>query len=453
VGALGAARAANAANAAPARAPALLSLDDLNDRGPLLAKDDSAADPVTLAERTVISALGPVVVAVAGDGRGQARPVIHAAGTTIRARAVVAVDRRLATNAEAFRLAGASSVGALSFVSGPGRPGQDGASIVFELMAHRPLPSTIALVEGEIRWSLVRRYRRPLACGWTKHTVFVTAGPPLPARAWPITGARAGDEGAAGAEDHNAPTVARLRAAVSAARGARTATEAATLAWRAAVAHFSLDADPGANPWDLVATGARGQCMTTAALIESMVALLGFTGGSVVYVYPAFGRARAPGAQSFPHPLIRGAYTIEAPVYDPRGQLRSVAADPGHAGRAGALHRGTHGVERLKMRDFRGGLHNYAAAYVVEEGGARSYFGGGYSAGPYHDAPSFLAAACTAAVWTYERDEAEVWDTVCDRPASGYWWATGLPFRDRSGPDDTWADGTARDAASFGGAR
>src|SRR6185295_18585648 len=111
-----------------------------------------------------------------------------------------------------------------------------------------------------------------------------------------------------------------------------------------------------------------------------------------------------------------------------RGQLRRVAADPAHAGRAAALHRGGHGVERLKMRDFRGGLHNYAAAFVIEEAGVRSYFGGGYSAGPYHDAASFLGAACTAAVWAHEGDEPDSWDAVCDVPGAGYWWQSGRSF-------------------------
>ena len=74
------------------------------------------------------------------------------------------------------------------------------------------------------------------------------------------------------------------------------------------------------------------------------------------------------------------------------------------------------------------GLHNYATAFVVDEGGALSYFGGGYSRGPYHSAEDFLAAACTAVVWAYEDGASDAWETICDQPGPGYWWGTGERF-------------------------
>jgi hypothetical protein len=222
-----------------------------------------------------------------------------------------------------------------------------------------------------------------------------------------------------------------MRTAVRIADGATNANSAAKLAWQMAMHHYDLDGDPDMNPWMLLAPGEAGQCMTSAAFIEGVVNLLGFVGGSVVYVYPSLKRPTSPDAVVIAHPLIRGAFTVEAPTYDLRGQFRTVVTGTGgggHTAQQAAHHRGAHGIERLKMRDYHGGLHNYAAAFVVLENGSRSYFGGGYSVAPYHDAQTFLAAACTAVVWTFEEGTSDEWETICDHPGPGYWWLTGRPF-------------------------
>jgi hypothetical protein len=134
------------------------------------------------------------------------------------------------------------------------------------------------------------------------------------------------------------------------------------------------------------------------------------------------------------HPRIAGAFTVEAAAYDVHGQFRTIAGSgaPGtrqHSPAQAERHRGSHGVERLKMLDGNHELHNYATAFIVEEDGARAYFGGGYSRGPYSTAEAFLAAACVAAVWTYEVGASDQWESVCDAPGGGYVWSTGAPFR------------------------
>jgi hypothetical protein len=169
--------------------------------------------------------------------------------------------------------------------------------------------------------------------------------------------------------------------------------------------------------------------MTTASLIEAVVAILGFSGGRFVDVYPSFRKPDDPRAVAYAHPFIRGAYTVEAPEYDAPKQFRKVVARaaPGageHSAAEAARHHGRRGFERLKFRAGDGDLHNYASAFVVEENGQRSYFGGGYGM-IYHDAVSFLAGACLNVVWTFDEGDDD-WETICDRPGPGYAWATGL---------------------------
>jgi hypothetical protein len=300
-------------------------------------------------------------------------------------------------------------------------------ALLFEVTAAEKLPDRIALISGEVRWSLQPARGRPIPCGRTTHTVFVTAGPPRPALSWPMRGR---DEGAARV-DHNAFTVARLKGAVEIAAGAASATAAAEKAWRAAIRHYEFDADPDVNPWRLLLQDAGGQCMTTASFIEAVVGVLGFSAGAFVDVYPAFKKPEDPRATAYAHPIIRGAYTVEAPEYDASRQFRkvvaaSIPAAGVHSAAEAARHRGRRGFERLKFRDVHGELHNYASAFVVEERGQRSYFGGGYAT-IYHDAVSFLAGACLAVVWAYD-DGDDDWESICDRPGPAYWWATGLPF-------------------------
>jgi hypothetical protein len=326
-------------------------------------------------------------------------------------------------------LVGESTQGWLAMRStSPGRL-DDAGLIAFDLVAAEPLPHTITDLAGEIRWKLVRG-GRSVEMGRTRHRVLVTAGPPRRARAWAVTGV--------GTEpprpDHNAFTVFRLREAVRIARGAATATAVAERAWRVAMYHYDLSADPAQNPWALLEEGTAGQCMTTGAFIEAVFDILGFDNGRVAYVYPSLSRPTNPRLTTIPHRRIPGAFTVEGPEYDVRSQFRTVAGATaagarGHSAAAAARHGGAHGIERLKMRDGHGELHNYATAFVVEEDGGRAYFGGGYSKGPYPTADAFLAAACTAVVWAYEEGDSGDWETICDAPDAGYWWETGERFR------------------------
>ena len=300
-------------------------------------------------------------------------------------------------------------------------------TLTFDVVSQSALPTKITTIEGEIRWRLQGPSGVDVECGKTLHTVFVTAGRPVAAKARSMVGAG----GPRTAGDHNAFTLFRMRAAAQIAAGATSAGAAAHRVWQMAMYHYDLDADPDVNPWMLLAPGEAGQCMTSAAFIEGVVKLLGFPDGSVVYVYPSLKRPTSPDAIATAHPLIRGAYTIEAPAYDLHGQFRSIvtgSGNGGHTAQQAARHQGAHGIERLKMRDGHGGLHNYAAAFVVTEKGSRSYFGGGYSVAPYHDAQTFLAAACTAVVWTFEEGASDEWESICDHPGPGYWWLTGRPF-------------------------
>jgi len=344
----------------------------------------------------------------------------------VRARVVVAVGPALARAPETLTLIGQSAQAWLSMSSGAGRAhGPD--AVQFEVSARAQLPERIALVSGEIRWSLQQARGRSIACGRTSHTVLVTAGPPRPALSWPVSG----DRGDAARVDHNAFTVARMKAAVEIAAGASSATVAAERAWRAAIRHYDLGADRDVNPVQLLMPDAGGQCMTTASFIEAVVGILGFTGGTFVDVYPSFRKAADPRAAAYAHPVIRGAYTIEAAAYEAPRQFRKVVVGPApgageHSAAEAARHGGRRGFERLKFRDVHGALHNYASAFVVEENGQRSYFGGGY-ASVYHDAVTFLAGACTAVVWAFD-DGDDDWESICERPGPAYWWATGLPF-------------------------
>ncbi len=260
----------------------------------------------------------------------------------------------------------------------------------------------------------------------TIHTLLVTAGPPRPAASWPISGKGAPSP----APDHNAFTAFRLRAAVRLTEGATSPNDAAARAWRLMKQHYDLSADADVNPWALLAEGNAGQCMTTASFVEGIFDILGFEGGRVVYVYPSLKRPKDPAATAIPNPRLPGAFTVEAPTYDVRSQFRAVSgvSSPGpgeHSLTQAARHKGSHGIERLKMRDQHGELHNYAAAFVVDEHGARSYYGGGYEVGPYHGGDAFLAGACTAVVWAYEDGDSDDWDQPCDAPGAVLSWLTG----------------------------
>jgi hypothetical protein len=175
-------------------------------------------------------------------------------------------------------------------------------------------------------------------------------------------------------------------------------------------------------------TGAGAMATTTVAATEIGTTT---TAASAAPCRPP----KNPKLTATPHPQIPGAFTVEGPEYDVRGQFRNVAggaaSGPGglHAREQAALHQGAHGVERLKMRDWLGELHNYATAFVVEDGGVVSYFAGGYGQMGYHTAQDFLAAACTAVVWTYERSDSNEWETICAEPGPAYWWRTGERYR------------------------
>jgi hypothetical protein len=404
--------------------PSVVSLDYQGDHGVLLAKEIGWEDPQTPAERAVIAMLGPEVVIA--SGATAARPISQTWRTTLRALVVVDVGPTLAKAPEKIALIGRSAVPGLSMISTAAHA-HGAAALLFDVTAAEKLPDRIALISGEVRWLLQPARGRPIPCGRTTHTVLVTAGRPRPALSWPMRGRGDG----AARVDHNAFTVARLKGAVEIAAGVATATAAAEKAWQAAIRHYEFDADPDVNPWRLLLRDAGGQCMTTASFIEAVVNMLGFSEGAFVDVYPAFKKPDDPRAVVYAHPIIRGAYTVEAPEYDASRQFRKVVAASmptagGHSAAEAARHRGRRGFERLKFRDVHGELHNYASAFVVEERGQRSYFGGGYAT-VYHDAVSFLAGACLAVVWTYDEGDDD-WESICDRPGPAYWWATGLPF-------------------------
>jgi hypothetical protein len=407
--------------------PAIVSIDIVSDHAVLLDKETGWEDPATAAEKTVIAALGPEVVTSARGGRG--RPVSQTRGTRLRARVVVDVGPALAAAPDKVSLVGRSAQAALSMVSSAAQA--DGPrTLLFEVSARDQLPDRVALIAGEVQWSLQPARGRPIACGRTALTVFVTAGPPRAAVSWPVSG----DPGDAARIDHNAFTAARMKAAVEIAAGAATATAAAEKAWQAAIRHYELSADRDVNPWQLLEPGVGAQCMTTASFIEAVVGMLGFPGGRFVDVYPSFRKPADPRAVAYPHPLIRGAYTVESPEYEAPKQFRKVVAAvvPGageHSPAEAARHRGNRGFERLKFRAGDGGLHNYASAFVVDENGQRSYFGGGYGT-IYHDAVSFLAGACGAVVWTWDAGDDD-WESICEKPGPAYWWATGQAFSDR----------------------
>jgi hypothetical protein len=375
-----------------------------SDHKKAIAKADDWDDPRTPAESRVIAAafIGPAA-------RGDAAVVplaTHTWGTTVRARAVEWLGPGAAFAASA-RLAGESDVTGLSLASTGPPELRDGVA-VFDVASPASLPRAIATLEGDVRWTLVVR-GRVFPVGRSRHVLLVTAGPPRPAASWP---------------SHNAFTAFRLRGAARLAAGATTANAAAQRAWRLMMSHYNLAADRDVNPWSLLAEGTSGQCMTTAAFVEAVVDALGFEGGRIVYVYPSFRLPKDPGATGIPHPRLPGAFTVESPKYDLRGQFRSVAG--AHSPEQARRHAGAHGIERLKFRDWHGELHNYATAFVVEEGGVRSYYGGGYAGGPYHAADAFLAGACQAVVWAYEEGDDEGWETECDAPGPAFAWTTGL---------------------------
>jgi hypothetical protein len=397
--------------------------------GPL-AKSDDWRDPSSTAERTVIHPAAEL-------DRGRAVPIavhiaVHTWGERIRARATVRL-RAEAKKLASLRLVGEASLPGLRLSSAAGSARADGDDLVsFDLVGDSPLPRAIAALDGEVRWKLIGGGGGGGArdLGRTHHRVLVTAGPARRAESWPVSG-RGTDPPQ---PDHNAFTAYRLEQAVRIARGATSAASAAELAWRVAKSRYDLAADADVNPWSLLADGAVGQCMTAAAFIEAVVNVLGFPGGRIVYVYPTLSRPRSPGLVAIPNPRLPGAFTVEAADYDVRGQFRSVdgaaLGEPGHHAPAESQrHHGAHGIERLKFRDGFGELHNYATAFVVDEAGVRSYFGGGYSVAPYHSADAFLAAACIDVVWTYEEGGDGAWEATCDRPGPAYVWSTGARIR------------------------
>jgi hypothetical protein len=367
-----------------------------------LAKADNWEDPRTPSERRIIAT---AFTGSATPGGAAIVPLAtHTWGMTVRARAVVSLGPSVVLDTSA-RLAGQSNVVELSFASTGPPELRDGVA-VFDLVSPAPLPRAIATLEGDVRWTLVS-HGRSFPVGRSRHTVLVTAGPPRPAASWP---------------SHNAFTEFRLRGAARVTVGSTTANAAAERAWRLMMSHYDLGADRDVNPWSLLAEGTSGQCMTTAAFVEAVVNALGFEGGSIVYVYPSFRRPKDPAATAIPHPRLPGAFTVESPQYDIRGQFRSVVR--AHSPAQARKHAGAHGIERLKFRDWHGELHNYATAFVIDEGGVRSYYGGGYSSGPYHAADAFLAGACLAVVWAYEQGNDEDWETECDEPGPVFLWGT-----------------------------
>ncbi len=401
--------------------PVIRSFEYVGDNRVVLDKRDDWRDPSSARERQVTTG---------GSDAGLALLASYQWGRPVRVRVMVQMAAAPPPGV-VVTLTGQSAEGLLSMP--PSKPigsTEGGALIEFAPTAQENLPARITNVAGQVRWELkVGRHR--IILGRSQHVVLVTAGPPRRAESWPVAGVGAEPE----LRDHNAFTAFRLEHAVLIASGARSATEAAEHIWRYAMHHYDLSADSDLNPWELLDEDGAGQCMTVASFIEAAVKMLGFPGGRVVYVYPSLTRPKNPTLVATPHPVIPGAFTVEGSDYDLRGQFRTVGtggATSGslarHSPEQAAAHQGAHGVERLKMRDGYGELHNYATAFVVDEGGIRSYFGGGYSRGPYHTAEDFLAAACTAVVWAYEVGDSDEWKTICDLPGPGYWWGNGERF-------------------------
>jgi hypothetical protein len=411
------------ANAGPRLS--LVSLVDTTAQPGILAKADDWSDPRTPAERQPLS---PALGAPLRPGGSAALPLTaHTWDSVPRATAGVRLPAGEPLDGAA-RLIGESEVPELRLAS-TGSPRMENGVAIFELAAPAPLPHRIAALQGPVTWTL-RWRERAIALGTTHRTVLVTAGPPRGGASWPLSGKGAD----APAADHNTVTAFRLRAAVRLAEGAASPNEAAMRAWSFVKRRYDLAADPDVNPWSLLGDENGGQCMTTAAFVEGVFDMLGFDGGRVFYVYPSLRRPKDPAATAIPNARIPGAFTVESASYDVASQFRTVrgfaAPGPGQHDLARAeRHKGSHGIERLKMRDAHGELHNYAAAFVVEENGVRSYYGGGYDRGPYHAADAFLAGACTALVWTYERGDSDDWDEPCDAPGSLLSWQTGAMLR------------------------
>lgn len=394
-----------------------------NDHRALMAKADDWNDPTGPDDRRLLAHGARALV----PGKHVEVPVASFPwGAAVRAQVRVAArfcDRGRST------LEAKTTSRWLAFVAeGPGHLEQDGTCL-FGLTTQVPLPHAIGELEGEVQWT-IRIGRRSVRLGWSRHALLITAGPPLRAQAWAMTGVGTVPQ----RPDHNAFTVYRLRGAIRIANGASTGTAAAEAAWRYSQKHYDIFADPELNPWALLEADQYGQCMTAGAFIEAVYSILGFQSGRIVYVYPALTRPKNPSLRSYPHAAIPGAFAVEGDAYDVRGQFRSVLVDassaaPKHSATQAARHRGAHGIERLMFRDRIGHLHNYATAFVVDEEGRKSYFGGGYGGRPYHDAESFLAAACSAVVWVYEEGNSDEWANICDGPDSGYVWDTGKRFR------------------------
>jgi hypothetical protein len=407
--------------------PASATFEYQNDHRALLAKADDWRDPGRPEERRLVAEGAPPALV---PGKRVEIPLASVTwGAAVRARVRVSAKD---CGAILPALEAKADLPWLAFVAdGPGRLEQDGAC-TFTLAAREPLPHEIREVEGEVQWTL-KTGRRRIGLGWSHHALLVTGGPPQPAQAWAMTGVGTVPL----RPDHNAVTVYRLRGAIRVAKGASTGTAAAAAAWRYTQKHYDIFANPELNPWALLETAQYGQCMTAGAFIEAVYTILGFRSGKVVYVYPALTRPKNPNLRSSPHAAIPGAFTVEGDAYDVRGQFRRVVADASpaahkHSTVEAARHRGSHGIERLMFRDWTGHLHNYATAFVVEEGGDKTYFGGGYEGGTYHDAESFLAAACIAVVWVYEEGSSDEWENLCDGADSGYVWKTGEKFRPKS---------------------
>ena len=355
-------RAPDRSAAARVGLPVIQSIEYVGDNRVVLDKRDDWRDPASARERQVI-----------GDesDASLARLASYRWGQPVRVRVMVQMAEAPSPGV-VVTLAGRSAERLLSMP--PAKPirSMKGCTLIeFAPTAAENLPASIAKVAGHVQWEL-RVGRRTIVLGQSQHVVLVTAGAPRRAESWPVAGV--GAELALG--DHNAFTAFRLEHAVLIASGTRSATEAAEHVWRYAMHHYDLSADSDLNPWELLDEDGAGQCMTVASFIEAVVKMLGFPGGRVVYVYPSLSRPKNPALVATPHPIIPGAFTVEGSDYDLRGQFRTVgaiAATSGflarHSPEQAAAHHGAHGVERLKMRDGHGELHNYATAFVVEEGG------------------------------------------------------------------------------------
>jgi hypothetical protein len=419
-----AALAADDSVGALAVSPRSATFEYLNDHRALVAKADDWRDPISPEDRRLVS-----------DGAGRAlvpgKQVKISLASVTWGSAVRARVRVPAKDCGTIppTLEAKTDRPWLAFVAeGPGRLEGDG-SCIFALAAREPLPHAIGELEGEVQWTM-KTGRRRVGLGRSHHTLLITAGPPQRAQAWAMTGVGTVPP----RPDHNAFTVYRLRGAIRIANGASTGTAAAAAAWRYTQKHYDILADPELNPWALLETEQYGQCMTAGAFIEAIYAILGFQSGKIVYVYPALTRPKNPNLRIFPHAAIPGSFTVEGDAYDVRGQFRRVVADASsavrsHSAAEAARHSGSHAIERLMFRDWTGHLHNYATAFVVEEEGKKTYFGGGYQGETYHDAGAFLAAACIAVVWVYEESNSDEWESICDGPDSGYVWGTGKRYR------------------------